>query len=84
MGETLKMLLHDRGTDVAATWDFLLWTIDLLGRIMSLPGVFGAVMYGLLGKSGISGGLLRGGLTVLNSKSAVPLPGVAGALPELQ
>lgn len=83
MGEPLKKLLHDRESEVATVCDFLLWTIDLRGRMMSLPGVLGAVMYGLLGRDWRGGGLLSGGLTVLYSKSAVPLPGVAGALPEL-
>uniref|UniRef100_A0A3Q1KAR3 Uncharacterized protein n=1 Tax=Anabas testudineus TaxID=64144 RepID=A0A3Q1KAR3_ANATE len=39
---------HNRGSEVDTICVFLLWTIALLGRIMSLPGVFGAVIYGLL------------------------------------
>lgn len=59
---------------------FLLWTIALLGRIMSLPGVFGAETYGL-GKHGTVGELLRvDHITMLFSEMVVPLPSVAGAL----
>lgn len=56
---------------------FLLWMIALLGRMMSLPGVFGAVTYGL-GKHGTVGELLRvGHITVLFSEMVVPFPSFA-------
>lgn len=51
---------------------------------MSLPGVFGALIYGLLDRVGTGDGLLRSGqITVLPSNIVVSLPGVAGVLPEL-
>lgn len=75
---------HNRGSEVDTICVFLLWTIALLGRIMSLPGVFGAVIYGLLDGAGIDDGLLRDGhIKMLPSNIVVSLPGVAGGLPEL-
>lgn len=81
MGEPLIESSHK---EVVTIWVFLLWTIARRGRIMSLPGVFGAVIDGLLDRVGIGGGLLRDGhISMLPSRIVISLPGVAGVLSEV-
>lgn len=77
MGEPLRES-HSVGCEVVTV--FLLWTIARRGRMMSLPGVFGAVMYGLLDRHGTGGGLQ---ITMLPSDMIVSRPGVAGGLPDM-
>ena len=83
MGELgVVKLLHNRGGVVFIICVFLLWIMALRGKTMSLPGVFGGVIYVMPDGGKTCEGLLREGLAVFPS-FIVPLPGVAGALSEL-
>ncbi len=83
MGERRRESCN-KGCELTIICDFLLWTM-FLGRMMSLPGVFGAVIYGLQDRHGAGGGLLTiEHITMLPSNMVASLPGVAGAFSERQ